>query len=147
MTPVPADRDYPQMAAEVNRVEPAPRRVRGYLGGELIFDTARARYVWELPFYPQYYIPVEDVDARFLADGTRPLVVACGMLSVQPRSTDGAQAIGSSTSATENRPTPATAAHPIPARRDRNSRPAHSAPAMMIAEQASSSLLNSTRYG
>lgn len=64
----PVDRDFPQMAAEVNRVEPAPRRVRGYLGGELIFDTTRARYVWELPYFPQYYIPAEDVDARFLAD-------------------------------------------------------------------------------
>ena len=26
------DRDYPQMAAARGRIEPAPRRVRGYLG-------------------------------------------------------------------------------------------------------------------
>ena len=63
-----ADRDYPQMAVEVNHVEPAPRRVRGYLGNELIFDTTGARYVWEIPYYPQYYIPVADIDARFLTD-------------------------------------------------------------------------------
>jgi uncharacterized protein (DUF427 family) len=65
---VPADRGYPQMAAEINRVEPAPRRVRAFLGNELIFDTTRACYVWEVAYYPQYYIPVEDVDPRFLVD-------------------------------------------------------------------------------
>jgi uncharacterized protein (DUF427 family) len=56
------------MAVEVNHVEPAPRRVRGFLGNELIFDTTGARYVWEIPYYPQYYIPVEDIDLRFLVD-------------------------------------------------------------------------------
>jgi uncharacterized protein (DUF427 family) len=56
------------MAVEVNHVEPAPRRVRGFLGNELIFDTTGARYVWEIPYYPQYYIPVEDIDPRFLVD-------------------------------------------------------------------------------
>jgi uncharacterized protein (DUF427 family) len=63
-----SERDYPQMAAETGRIEPAPRRVRATLGGRTVFDTTRARYVWEFPFYPQYYIPLEDVDARLLAD-------------------------------------------------------------------------------
>ena len=35
-------RDYPQAIAETNRVEPAPRRVRGVLAGEVVFDTSRA---------------------------------------------------------------------------------------------------------
>jgi uncharacterized protein (DUF427 family) len=65
---VTADRDYPQMIAEVDHVEPAPRRVRAMLGGELIFDTTRALYVWEWPYYPQYYIPVEDVNRQFVVD-------------------------------------------------------------------------------
>ncbi len=65
---VAADRDYPQMIAETDHTEPAPRRVRATLGGELIFDSTRARYVWEWAYYPQYYIPVEDVDERFLVD-------------------------------------------------------------------------------
>jgi uncharacterized protein (DUF427 family) len=65
---VPEGRDFPQVAVDVNHVEPAPRRVRGFLGHELIFDTTSARYVWEIPYYPQYYIPVEDIDPRFLAD-------------------------------------------------------------------------------
>jgi uncharacterized protein (DUF427 family) len=54
------------MIAEINRVEPAPRRVRATLAGEQVFDTTSARYVWEVPYYPQYYIPLEDIDARFL---------------------------------------------------------------------------------
>jgi uncharacterized protein (DUF427 family) len=63
-----ADRDYPRMIAETHHFEPAPRRVRATLGGEQIFDTTRARYVWEWPYYPQYYIPVDDIDPRFLVD-------------------------------------------------------------------------------
>jgi len=70
-SPVAADRDYPQMIVEADHTEPAPRRVRATLGGELIFDTTRARYVWEWAYYPQYYIPVEDVDERFLVDEQR----------------------------------------------------------------------------
>jgi uncharacterized protein (DUF427 family) len=63
-----ADRDYPQMAAERGRVEPAPRRVRGYVDGVLVFDTVAARYVWEVPYYPQYYVPMKDVRTQYLVD-------------------------------------------------------------------------------
>jgi uncharacterized protein (DUF427 family) len=66
------------MAAVRGRVEPAPRRVRGYLGNELVFDTTSARYVWELPNYPQYYIPLEDVGPRFLRDEAHPQKVQFG---------------------------------------------------------------------
>ena len=65
----PPESDYPQMAAARGRVEPAPRRVRGYRGTEQIFDTTAARYVWEVPYYPQYYIPRSDVRADILRDG------------------------------------------------------------------------------
>src|SRR3974390_2583486 len=58
--------DYPVMIAEVNRVEPVPRRIRAELGGEFVFDTTRALYVWEWPYYPQYYVPVGDVNASQL---------------------------------------------------------------------------------
>lgn len=58
--------DYPQMAAARGRIEPAPRRVRGYLGDALVFDTTAARYVWEVPYYPQYYIPLDDVRVELL---------------------------------------------------------------------------------
>jgi uncharacterized protein (DUF427 family) len=53
--------DYPAMIATVNHVEPVPRRIRAFLAGEKVFDTTGALYVWEWPYYPQYYIPVTDV--------------------------------------------------------------------------------------
>lgn len=71
-------RDYPEPAAARGRVEPAPRRVRGYLGHELIFDTTAARYVWEFPYYPQYYVPLADVRAEFLRDEDHPQRVQLG---------------------------------------------------------------------
>jgi uncharacterized protein (DUF427 family) len=60
--------DYPAMIAAVDQVEPAPRRVRGMLGGEVVFDTTRALYVWEWPNYPWYYVPLEDVNGDLLVD-------------------------------------------------------------------------------
>jgi uncharacterized protein (DUF427 family) len=38
------------------------------VGGSWLFDTTRALYVWEHPFYPQYHIPDEDVDHDLLVD-------------------------------------------------------------------------------
>src|SRR3712207_4882493 len=68
---VPVGRDYPGTAAEAGRIEPSPRRIRATLGGRTVVDSTRARYVWEFPFYPQYYIPIEDVDASSLVDEGR----------------------------------------------------------------------------
>ena len=70
--------DYPPPAAARGRVEPAPRRVCGFLGGKLVFDTTAARYVWELPYYPQYYIPLADVAAGVLVDENHPQRVQLG---------------------------------------------------------------------
>jgi len=53
LSPAAADRDYPKMIAETDHAEPAPRRIRARLGGELIFDTTRARCVREWAYYPQ----------------------------------------------------------------------------------------------
>jgi uncharacterized protein (DUF427 family) len=53
--------DYPPAITTVNQVEPVPRRIRAFLGGEKVLDTTRALYVWEWPPYPQYYIPLADV--------------------------------------------------------------------------------------
>jgi uncharacterized protein (DUF427 family) len=58
--------DYPASITPANHVEAAPRRVRATLAGETLFDTTRARYVWEWPHYPQYYIPLADVRAETL---------------------------------------------------------------------------------
>ncbi len=43
------------------RSEPSRKRVRVFLGGEKIVDSDDALYVWESPWYPQYYLPVADV--------------------------------------------------------------------------------------
>jgi uncharacterized protein (DUF427 family) len=62
---------YPAMVAKVNQVEPVPRRIRAFLAHELVLDTTRAVYVWEWPNYPQYYVPLVDVDAdRLVAENT-----------------------------------------------------------------------------
>ena len=43
------------------RVEPATKRIRIMLGGQVVADTTDAAYVWENPSYPQYYLPLRDV--------------------------------------------------------------------------------------
>ena len=48
-------------------VEHSLKRVRAYLGGEVVADTAHPRLVWEVPYYPAYYFPVEDVRTELLA--------------------------------------------------------------------------------
>ena len=48
------------------RVEQSPKRVRAYLGGEVVADTIHPRLVWEVPYYPAYYFPVEDVRTGLL---------------------------------------------------------------------------------
>ncbi|MEV4596889.1 DUF427 domain-containing protein [Amycolatopsis sp. NPDC049253] len=61
-------RDYPDAITQIDHVEPVPRRIRAVLGGETVLDTTRALYVWEWPYYPQYYIPVADVTPGVLVD-------------------------------------------------------------------------------
>src|SRR5690349_20833936 len=52
------------------RLEHGAKRVRAYLGGELVADTTRPVLVWEVPYYPAYYFPVDDVRMELLeADG------------------------------------------------------------------------------
>ena len=60
--------DYPKMIVPAGHIEPVPRRIRAMLGGEVVLDTTNALYVWEWPFYPQYYIPVADLKPDVLAD-------------------------------------------------------------------------------
>ncbi|MEU2614700.1 DUF427 domain-containing protein [Micromonospora sp. NPDC007271] len=63
--------DYPKAITPVDHVEPVPRRIRAFLAAEPVLDTTRARYVWEWPFYPQYYIPSSDVRRDLLVDEGR----------------------------------------------------------------------------
>ena len=48
---------FPPSPVPVNHVAPAPRRVRGMVAGDWLFDTTRALYVWEHPHYPRYHVP------------------------------------------------------------------------------------------
>ncbi|KAK0634201.1 hypothetical protein B0T14DRAFT_419786, partial [Immersiella caudata] len=43
--------------------ELARRRVRGLLAGVWLFDTLEAHYVWEHPYFPFFYIPVEAIES------------------------------------------------------------------------------------
>jgi uncharacterized protein (DUF427 family) len=60
--------DYPQPAVSVNRIEPVPRRVRALLADTVILDTTAALYVWETVRYPQFYVPLADVNPDVLSD-------------------------------------------------------------------------------
>ncbi len=60
--------DYPGAIVPANHVEGVPRRIRAVLGGSVVIDTIAALYVWEWPFYPQYHIPMADVDGGVLVD-------------------------------------------------------------------------------
>ena len=60
--------DYPRALVEVDHIEPVPRRVRATLGDQTVLDTTSALYVWEWPYYPQYYIPLADVRPDVLVD-------------------------------------------------------------------------------
>jgi uncharacterized protein (DUF427 family) len=48
-------------------MEPCPRRIRAVRGGATVLDTTGACYVWEIPYYPAYYVPAEDVDPAVVA--------------------------------------------------------------------------------
>lgn len=61
-------RDYPQMIVPAGHVEPVPRRIRAFLAGHTVLDSTSALYVWESPKYPQFHIPVADIDATALVD-------------------------------------------------------------------------------
>jgi uncharacterized protein (DUF427 family) len=65
-------RDYPESITPADHIEPSPRRVRALLNGAVVFDTTAALYVWEWPKYPQYYIPVDDVNRDLLVDEEKP---------------------------------------------------------------------------
>jgi uncharacterized protein (DUF427 family) len=51
------------------RVERSQKRVRVYLGGELVADSREPRLVWEIPHYPAYYLPVAGVRADLVPTG------------------------------------------------------------------------------
>lgn len=99
MTRTDPSTTYPPAAARTDDVAPVPRRIRGRLGGRTIFDTVRARYVWEWSHYPQYYIPRADVDPDILIDervrhkGRRGTVQVHGLQAGSEHRTGAAQVV------------------------------------------------------
>jgi uncharacterized protein (DUF427 family) len=57
-----------QQAATV-RVERSHKRVRAYLGSDIVADTSAPLLVWEHDKYPAYYIPAADVAADLIPAG------------------------------------------------------------------------------
>jgi uncharacterized protein (DUF427 family) len=51
------------------RTEPSAKRVRAYLAGRLVADTRHPVLVWEIPYYPAYYVPLGDVQAELKETG------------------------------------------------------------------------------
>ncbi len=54
------------------RVEHSRKRVRILLAGELVADTTAPLLVWEVPYFPTYYIPAGDVAAKLIPAGSEP---------------------------------------------------------------------------
>jgi uncharacterized protein (DUF427 family) len=50
------------------RVEQGAKRVRAYLGGQPVADSIRPVLVWEKPYYPAYYFPLDDVRMELLEE-------------------------------------------------------------------------------
>src|SRR6201996_766205 len=51
------------------KTAPTAKRVRPYLAGRLVPDTRHAVMVWEIPYYPAYYLPAADVTAELVPTG------------------------------------------------------------------------------
>jgi uncharacterized protein (DUF427 family) len=91
------------------RLEPGAKRIRVFLGGEIVADTATPVLVWEVPYYPTYYVPLADVRAELERDGRTVHSPSRGEGSVFTVRVAGAEAGGAAVR---------YEASPIPALRD-----------------------------
>ncbi|MWA02193.1 DUF427 domain-containing protein [Actinomadura sp. LD22] len=76
------------------RVEQGGKRIRAYLGGNLVADTTAPVLVWEIPYYPTYYFPVADVRAELVEDGPGKHSPSRGDATAYTVKVDGAEAPG-----------------------------------------------------
>jgi uncharacterized protein (DUF427 family) len=74
--------DYPANIVPVDHVEPVPRRIRAVLAGRTVLDTTRALYVWEVPYFPQFYVPLADIEPGVLVDEDQKLDSSRGTVAV-----------------------------------------------------------------
>jgi uncharacterized protein (DUF427 family) len=54
------------------RIETSDKRIRIHFGGRVIADTIDALLVWELPFFPTYFLPISDVSSDVLVATSDP---------------------------------------------------------------------------
>lgn len=76
------------------RIEQGGKRIRAYLGGNLVADTIAPVLVWEIPYYPTYYIPAADVRAELVEDGPGDRSPSRGDATAYTVKVDGAEAPG-----------------------------------------------------
>ncbi len=76
------------------RIEPSAKRVRAYLAGRLVADTIHPFLVWEIPYYPAYYLPVADVTAKLVPTGKTGHSPSRGDAEIYDVQVDGATAAG-----------------------------------------------------
>ncbi|KAI9825008.1 MAG: hypothetical protein M1819_006519 [Sarea resinae] len=57
-----------------NKIEVTPRRVRIRFRQTFIVDTTSARHVWEHPYYPQFYLPVDSFKKGSLVRDDRTMM-------------------------------------------------------------------------
>ena len=76
------------------RVEQGAKRVRVYLAGRLVADTRRPFLVWEIPYFPTYYLPLADVQAKLEPTGNTEHSPSRGEAEILDVRVDGATAAG-----------------------------------------------------
>ena len=59
------------------------KRVRALVGGHMVADTIRPVLVWEIPYFPAYYLPAADVRAELVDTGVRKQSPTGGEARVQ----------------------------------------------------------------
>jgi len=85
--------DSPSAKTRV-QIEQGAKRVRAYLGGQVVVDSIRPHLVWENPHYPAYYLPLDDVRAELVQDGPGKRSPSRGDSTAYTVKVDGAQAPG-----------------------------------------------------
>jgi len=55
-----------------HKIEKTPRRLRGLHSGKWLFDTTKAIYVWEHPYYPNFYIPRTELASGVVLEKIEP---------------------------------------------------------------------------
>lgn len=51
------------------RVVANPKWIRARHGGQVVVDSRNTRFVWEIPYYPAWYVPVDDVAVELRPNG------------------------------------------------------------------------------